>query len=196
MATDTMSTAPASNKRLGVFELFIVAVTAVLMLGIAATAVGLAGLAVVKGIDVLYAGEQFVEHWSDPSAVPADADLCKALFCRRADTEMKHIAGSAHRQSETFAAFCPEHSRTDWLCFLDISHLGTLLWYAYGAAVLVCTILWASLAGFTTLAVLGSPALLVLDAERRKAFFGLCATIGVLFGALIGSAASVAYVWW
>lgn len=196
MATDALSTGSATKKRFNVFELLIVAVTAVMLLGMGATAIGLAGLAVVKGIDVLYAGEQFVEHWSDPNAAPADADLCKALFCRRADTTMKHVAGSAHRQSETFAAFCPEHSRTDWLCFLDVSHLGSFMWYVYGAAVLVCTILWASLAGFTTLAIIGSPAMLVLNAERRKALLGLCATVGVLFGALIGSAASVAYVWW
>src|SRR5687767_1009876 len=103
------------TERLGVLGILFGALAVVLLAGVAATCVGLAGLAVVKSVDVFYAGMHFVRHWSDEQAAPPNAELCKGLFCRRADTELKHVAGSAGKQSERFAAFCPEHGRSDFL---------------------------------------------------------------------------------
>ena len=105
MGTDVP--AVATGKRLGLFGGFCVAIFIIIAIGMGVTALGLAGFAVVKGVDVLYSSAYMVQHWSDEQAFPPHAQFCKGLFCRRTDTTSKHICGSEKAQSERLISFCP-----------------------------------------------------------------------------------------
>jgi hypothetical protein len=186
----------AGQERIGLVGMLFGGLAAVLLLGLAATFVGLAGFAVVKGIDVLYAAEHLVEHWSDERTIPPNAELCKGLFCRRADTTPKHVSGSVNRQTENFAAFCPDHGRPEYLFFLDFSVFGTMVWFAFGVCVLLSAVLWSSLGIGAALAVVGSPVLLAVGGERRRRLLDLGKSVAVTLGLIVGGAASFAYIWW
>lgn len=178
------------------FNFLAVALAVVVLVGIGLTLLGLAGYSVAKGTDVIYSTGYMLGHWSDTKSFPADAEFCKGLYCRRTDTTEKHISGSPGKQSETFVHFCPEHQRSDYLVFLDMSHLGTLCWYAFGFFVLVTTALWFSLAAATVSGVVAGPAFLFSGQQARTKIGGLWFGASVLVGILLALPCCSLYVWW
>jgi hypothetical protein len=187
----------ATSSALGTFFYYLACVLAiVLLVGIALTLLALAAFSVVKGTDVIYATGYSLAHWSDEQAFPTGAEFCKGLYCRRTDTTQKHVAGSQHRQSETFAYFCPDHQRSDYLVFLDLSHLGTLSWYFYGACVLVTTACWYALATALVSGVVAGPAYLLAGQKTRTQISGFWLGTSVLLGIILAIPSCGLYVWW
>ncbi len=193
-----MSTHAARSSIVGsIVHFFVCAVSAVVLTGLGLTLVALAAFSIVKGTDVIYATGYTVTHWSDEQAFPKGAEFCKGLYCRRTDTTRKHVAGSEHHQSGTSAHFCPEHHRSDYLVFLDLSHLGTMSWYFYGACVLFAVTCWYSLAAAAVSGLIAGPALLLARRpQARTTINGLWLSTSVLVGLLLATPSCILYVWW
>src|SRR5262249_47930657 len=118
------------------------------------------------------------------------------LYCRRIDTTKKHISGSEGKQSEAFAHFCPDHKRSDYLLFLDMSHLGTFCWYAYGCCVFVATTFWYALGAATVCGVVAGPAVLFTRGQARDTIGGLWIGASMLIGLLLAIPSCALYAWW
>jgi tetratricopeptide (TPR) repeat protein len=171
-------------------------VSVLLKEGLVAAVAILAALSLIKASDVIYTTFSIARYGIQTGEIPYQSQHCKKLYCFRTDTTSKHICGSAGRLSESFLSFCPEHQRSSNLAFLDLSLLGTMLWWLYclcvGVMVYACYALVIMLTG----GLFVIPFALLLPKPRRR---------GVLKGLLTASAAiavvpalisNVVYVWW
>jgi len=170
-----------------------IAIGVVMVIWMGAT---LAVYSVVKGTDVIYCTAFMVSHWNDERAFPPGAHFCNGLYCRRTDTIKKHVSGSEGRQSEHFAYFCPEHKRSNYLFFLDLSHLGTFCWYAYCASLLLTTALWYGLAVTILGGVVILPALPFVRATTRWKMLDALMAGSFVIGILLAIPSWLIYVWW
>jgi len=155
--------------------------------------VGIVGVGMVKGGDIVYGSVYIAAHWND---LPPDAQLCKKLFCRRADTVEKHLAGAKGYASESFGYFCPEHTRSEHLAFLDIGHrIGGLFWFACRlVAVVTAAVIWG-IAVWAVGMVIVLPVLLLAPPERRKRACVALTYAAMVVGVTLGLTSSILY-WW
>jgi tetratricopeptide (TPR) repeat protein len=162
---------------------------------IAAVAI-LAAISLIKATDVVYTTISLVRYGIQTGNIPYHSQHCKKLYCIRTDTSPKHICGSSGRLSETFLYFCPKHQRSSNLAFLDLSLLGTMLWWVYclsvGAMVYVCYSLAIMLVGGLFVVPL---TLMFSKPCRRGVLRGLLKASAVI-AVLPALISSVVYVWW
>lgn len=198
VATAPPNPAPqaASFRSKNPLEIIGVTFGIIVIAGLALTFLSLAGFAVVKATDVIASTWYKYEHQHDVEAFPPDAEFCKGLYCRRTDTVQKHVAGAYGRQSELSGFYCPEHERSVYLFFLNLSIWGDMCWFGYCGCVAACTALWYA-------AALGLPVGLVLAAatpaigvERRRRWFAHATAVCLVIGSVAAAASVLSYVWW
>lgn len=156
------------------------------------------GVGIAKGPDVAYGGAYIVYHCTDVQAVPLGAQLCKKMFCRRADTAKGHLAGRPGYTSEEFGYFCRDHWPSDnpsFFSWIFDEKGGGRLWSLACCLTLVTTMVIWGLITFMVGALIASPVLILGSLHRRKPIIDSIVIGAKISGVILGITSSFLYLW-